>query len=123
MANVLRLALSAAFATAVGSANAQPSQTTAAQAASHGRQLFLADNCYLCHGTVGQGGAGPTLAPPRLMPQAGFSAYVRHPKGHMPPYTAAVLSNADLAAIYDYLQSLPPPHQLSKLLSGSAGGG
>jgi mono/diheme cytochrome c family protein len=127
MANVLRLALfavfAAVFAAAAGCAKAQPSQTASAPAASHGQQLFLNDNCYLCHGTVGQGGAGATLAPPRLMPQAGFSAYVRHPEGHMPPYTTTVLSDADLAAIYAYLQSLPPPpHQLPKLLSGSGGG-
>jgi mono/diheme cytochrome c family protein len=43
---------------------------------------------------------------------------MRHPKGRMPPYTEAVLSDTDLAAIYDYLQSLPPPSaQLPKLLS------
>lgn len=41
----------------------------------------------------------------------------------MPAYTTKVLSAAELAAIYDYLASLPPPpppQQLQALLSRSA---
>jgi mono/diheme cytochrome c family protein len=130
MTQSLCLALGAAFAFAFGATNSAWSQTNTpatvqppVRTAAQGRHLFLSDNCYLCHGTVGQGGAGPTIAPPRLMPQSAFSAYVRHPQGHMPPYTQAVLSDADLASIYDYLQSLPPPAQVPKLLSGDLLGG
>lgn len=130
MTRSLCLALCAACAFAVGATNSAWPQTTApatgqppVRTALRGRHLFLADNCYLCHGTVGQGGAGPTIAPPRLVPQPAFSAYVRHPQGHMPPYTQPVLGDADLAAIYDYLQSLPPPAQVPKLLSGELPGG
>lgn len=119
MTRAIRLC-SAVLTCLVSAASAQP----VAQSAQHGRQLFMSNNCYLCHGTVGQGGAGATLAPPRLMPQPGFAAYVRHPKGRMPPYTQAVLSDADLGAIYDYLQSLPPPSQhMPKLLSGAPAAG
>lgn len=117
------LAICSTILVVLGSVNAASAQPSA-PATEHGKQLFMSDNCYLCHGTVGQGGAGPTLAPPRLIPQSGFAAYVRHPKGHMPPYTQAVLNDTDLAAIYDYLQSLPqPPAQLPKLLSGASDAG
>lgn len=83
----------------------------------------MANNCYLCHGTVGQGGAGPRVAP--LPPKSGsdFAAFVRHPGGRMPAYTTAVLDDADLAAIYAYLQSIPPPNGLPALLSGSSRAG
>jgi mono/diheme cytochrome c family protein len=121
MTRPLNVALFAAVVSAASWASAAPGQN--AQDAPHGRQLFMSNNCYLCHGTVGQGGAGPTIAPPRLPPQSGFSAYVRHPAGRMPPYTQAVLSDADLGAIYDYLQSLPPPQQVPRLLSGTSAAG
>jgi mono/diheme cytochrome c family protein len=121
MMRVVHLAIRSAILAAFGSTNPASPQP-AAQASEHGKQLFMSNDCYLCHGSVGQGGAGPTLAPPRLMLQSGFAAYVRHPKGRMPPYTQAVLSDSDLAAVYDYLKSLPqPPAQLPKLLSGASG--
>jgi mono/diheme cytochrome c family protein len=91
------------------------------QSAGNGRQLFMANNCYLCHGTVGQGGAGPRIAPPNLPTSGGFTAYVRHPSGTMPAYTAKVLSDDDLNAIHGYLQSLPQPNGLPALLKQSAG--
>jgi len=77
-------------------------------AVAHGRQLFMANNCYECHGTVGQGGAGPTITPPRLRAQSDFMAFVRRPPT-MPAYTTAVLDDNDLAAIWTYLNSVPAP--------------
>ena len=41
------------------------------------------------------------------MPLEAFSAFVRHSNGPMPPYQKAVLSDADLADIHAYLQSIP----------------
>jgi mono/diheme cytochrome c family protein len=93
----------------------------AAAAQAPGQQLFMANNCYLCHGTVGQGGTGPRIAPPDLPEIAGFMAYVRHPAGGMPAYTTKVLSDADLTAIHGYLESLPQPNGLPGLLSRSTG--
>jgi ubiquinol-cytochrome c reductase cytochrome c subunit len=123
MAMSLRLAFCAALLASLSFADSASPQADT-QAVAHGRKLYLLDNCYLCHGTVGQGGAAPTIAPPRLPPQSAFSAYVRHPGGRMPPYTQAVLGDGDLAAIYTYLQSLPaPPAQLPKLLSGASASG
>jgi ubiquinol-cytochrome c reductase cytochrome c subunit len=97
-----------------------PSVVRADRAADHGKQLFLANNCYLCHGTVGQGGAaGPTIAPPKLPPTyEAFAAWVRKTgPGVMPVYTAKVLSDADLAAIYGYLKSLSPATSIPAVLT------
>ena len=78
--------------------------------AANGKQLFMADGCYQCHGTVGQGsrGTGPRLAP-NPMPYENFAAQLRKPANTMPPYTPLVVSDAQLADIYAYVSSLPGP--------------
>jgi mono/diheme cytochrome c family protein len=78
--------------------------------AQNGRKLFVSYGCYECHDREGQGGAGtgPRLAP-KPLPFAALSAYVRHPAGQMPPYTAKVVSDKDLADIYAFLLSIPQP--------------
>lgn len=75
-----------------------------------GRKLFTSYGCYQCHGYEAQGSSatGPRLGP-RPMPFAGFSKYIRQPTGQMPPYTIKVVSDADLAHIYAFLQALPAP--------------
>jgi hypothetical protein len=40
---------------------------------------------------------------------------MRNPRGVMPIYTAAVLSAADLADIYAFLQSVPQPVPAARL--------
>jgi mono/diheme cytochrome c family protein len=118
MSKGLQFVLCVTTVAAFGSLDLAVAQQIGLQAPDHSRQVYMANNCHLCHGTVGQGGAGPTLAPPKLRPENIFSAYVRHPTGGMPAYTPGVLNDADLRAIYGYLQSLPlPPPQLPKLLS------
>jgi mono/diheme cytochrome c family protein len=69
--------------------------------AANGQKLFMADGCYQCHGTVGQGsrGTGPRLAP-NPVPYDGFAQQLRKPANIMPPYTALLLSDAQLADIY-----------------------
>ena len=76
----------------------------------NGKRIFMRDGCYQCHGTVGQGGlAGARLAQTKLT-LAGFTAYVRNPApGSMPPYRAKVMTDKELADIYAYVQSVPPP--------------
>ena len=76
----------------------------------NGKRIFMRDGCYQCHGTVGQGGlAGARLAQTKLT-LAGFTAYVRNPApGSMPPYRAKVMTDQELADIYAYVQSVPPP--------------
>jgi len=76
----------------------------------NGKRIFMRNGCYQCHGTVGQGGlAGARLAQTKLT-LAGFTAYVRNPApGNMPPYRAKVMSDQELADVYAYVQSVPPP--------------
>jgi ubiquinol-cytochrome c reductase cytochrome c subunit len=69
-----------------------------------GKALFLKNGCYECHGTVGQGGTGPHIAP-----RTASIAYIRKPAGQMPPYTAKVMSDQDLADVLAYLMSIPAP--------------
>ncbi len=86
-----------------------------AGSADNGKALFVAQGCYECHGYVGQGGAaGPTLAPPKWN-FLRFSAVLRNPPNEMPPYTTRVLSDQQLADVFAFLGSLPPPPKLETL--------
>jgi ubiquinol-cytochrome c reductase cytochrome c subunit len=79
----------------------------AAGSAEKGRTAYVQHGCWQCHGYLGQGGiAGKKLAPNPL-PLEAMSAFVRNSGGAMPPYQKAILSDADLADIHAYLQSLP----------------
>jgi mono/diheme cytochrome c family protein len=66
--------------------------------------------CYQCHGREAQGSSatGPRLGP-RPIAFTAFSRYVRRPTGQMPPYTAKVVSDADMANIYAYVQTRATP--------------
>jgi len=90
-------------------ANAPAPATPKGDAAS-GKKLFVNYGCYQCHGYEGQGSTatGPRLAP-RPIAFAAFSKQLRRPSSEMPPYTAKVATDAQLADIYAYLQSVPPP--------------
>jgi ubiquinol-cytochrome c reductase cytochrome c subunit len=74
----------------------------------HGSVLWESNGCYMCHGTVGQGGVGPGVAI-NLVPYVALAAYVRHPNGDMPPYGENILSDTDLRDIYAYLGAQPQP--------------
>jgi ubiquinol-cytochrome c reductase cytochrome c subunit len=79
--------------------------------AENGKKLFMADGCYECHGTVGQGASqtgGARIGPPAISLEE-MTSYVRHPLGQMPPYTAKVISDHDLSDIYAYLKAQPKP--------------
>jgi ubiquinol-cytochrome c reductase cytochrome c subunit len=87
---------------------AQTSKSDSAPAGNtqNGKKLFTSYGCYECHGHAAQGGTGPRLGPNPL-PLSAFVAYVRHPAAAMPPYTAKVVSDQDLADIHAFLASLP----------------
>jgi mono/diheme cytochrome c family protein len=87
-----------------------PAPATPKGDAANGKKLFVSYGCYQCHGYEGQGSTatGPRLAP-RPIPFAGFSKQLRHPSSEMPPYTAKVATDAQLADIYAFLQSVPAP--------------
>jgi len=76
--------------------------------AQNGKKLFDADGCYQCHGHDAQGGVGPRLGP-RPLSWTAFARYVRQPTDQMPPYTAKVLPDTELADIYAFLNALPAP--------------
>jgi mono/diheme cytochrome c family protein len=78
----------------------------------NGKQLFDTVGCWSCHGFNGQGAmsrgiaSGPRINA-RVLPEAAFLHQLRSPIGVMPPYTADVLTDEQVSAIYDYLRSLP----------------
>jgi mono/diheme cytochrome c family protein len=92
-------------------------ESTAAANPGNGQRLFVRDGCYECHGYLGQGSTstgGTRLGPPQI-PLSAFTSYVREPTGQMPPYTAKVISDADLAEIYNFLKSVPSPPPLKSI--------
>ena len=76
----------------------------------NGKKLFTSYGCFECHGHQAEGTSvgGPRLGPNPISFPA-FIKYVRQPTGQMAPFTIKVTSDADLADIYAFLQSLPQP--------------
>lgn len=103
---VLAAAAVLAFAPSAFSPSAL-AQGAAAGDAAHGKQLFMEDACYTCHGTTGAGGgpAGPVLAHQSL-PAEAIMQQLRHPQARMPAYTDKVLPDKDAADVIAYIQSL-----------------
>jgi mono/diheme cytochrome c family protein len=95
-----------------GQNEGQPSKPAEASAANaeNGKRLYTKYGCYECHGREGQGGVqtGPRLGPDPI-PFKGFASYIRKPTREMPPYTAKVMSDQELADIYAFLQSRTQP--------------
>jgi len=83
--------------------------------ADNGKRLFASYGCYECHGHQGAGAAiAPRIGPPAIS-FAAVLRYVRAPTGQMPPYTSKVVSDQDLADIYAYLKTFPPPAPASSI--------
>jgi len=101
----------------IGSAMAQQSAPSPLPGnAKAGLTLFMKIGCYQCHGNEGQGGAqGPRIGRSPMLAFRNFVTYTRAPRGEMPPYTAKVIAEKDLADIYAYLASLPPPPSLENI--------
>ena len=111
----------------VGSAGGKAQETTGSLKtadvsqtgrADNGKKLFMADGCFECHGTVGQGSTstGGTRIGPPAIPFDVMVQYVRQPSGQMPPYTTKVISDHDLADIYAYLKSQPKARPAKDLI-------
>jgi mono/diheme cytochrome c family protein len=83
------------------------SPVVAAGSVEKGKAAFNKHGCWQCHGFDGQGGVAGSKIAPNPMPLEALSAFVRNTNGAMPPYQKAVLSDADLADIHAYLQSMP----------------
>jgi mono/diheme cytochrome c family protein len=95
---------------ALAAGNAALAQATpeATKAIEQGRALFMANGCFSCHGTVGQGGersGAPKLAP-EPYPYEAFRALVRTPREAMPRLDEKFVSDEQLRLIHRYLQSI-----------------
>ena len=116
---LLMIAMAAAALAAAQTPAPAPSNAPAGNA-QNGKKLFAQYGCFQCHGYEAQGGlgTGPRLAPKPLA-WAALSRYVRQPAGQMPPYTAKVVPDKDLADIYAFLsaQPTPPPAKSIPLLN------
>jgi len=113
MRTVCLLAIAGAF--LVGSFGLPKISAQSQGDAAKGKELFLRDGCYECHGYVGQGTKdGARIGPPVLNVQ-GLIRYVRKPSGAMPAFTAKVVSDAELTDIYAYLRSIPAPKAIKDI--------
>ena len=85
-----------------------------------GKQAYLRAGCQACHGTVGHGGAAPSLAPDTLALPA-FAVWVRQGTPGwtiitgMPAFPEYVLSDDEVAAMRAYLASLPEPDDVKDI--------
>src|SRR5689334_11971578 len=69
--------------------------------------------CRNCHGSTGQGAFGPDLAG-RKLTLAQFTHAVRRPWGVMPAFVESQLSDADIANLAAYFDSMPTVAQSGK---------
>jgi len=92
-------------------------QESVAASADAGKTAYVKYGCWQCHGFDGQGSAtsNGTVLAKTPMPLDTFTSFVRTTNGAMPPYRESVLSNAELDAIYAYLQSLPQPKAVNDI--------
>jgi mono/diheme cytochrome c family protein len=104
------------FACAAAASTIALAQTPPSGDAERGKQLFVKIGCYQCHGYEAQGAStGPKLGP-EAVSFARFVSYVRKPTGEMPPYTAKVMSEAQLADVYAFVTSRRKPGARPPLL-------
>ena len=89
-----------------------------AASAENGKTAYVKNGCWQCHGLLGQGSVitsnGTILANSQL-PFDVFKNFVRSSNRAMPPYRETMLSDADLADIYAYLQSVPKPPDVNSI--------
>jgi len=77
--------------------------------ADNGKTLYTKIGCYQCHGREGQGAVtGPRLNQNPIT-YTRFLSYLRKPTGEMPPYTAKVVPDQQVADIFAFMQTLPKP--------------
>lgn len=112
----------ATFAVVVGVAAQGQSTRTPQQAApaappanvENGKKIYTTYGCYECHGYEAQGGSGPKLGPEAIAFEA-FVRVVRQPPNQMPPYTAKVVTDQEMADIYAFVKSVPQPPKVETI--------
>src|SRR3954463_10009564 len=87
-----------------------PTRAAAAGSVPDGQKAFTKYGCAQCHGLEGQGAptSGPRIGPDPLQLPA-FIKYVRAPRGQMPPYTAKIVSDQEVADIRAFLSARSRP--------------
>jgi mono/diheme cytochrome c family protein len=120
----MRVAICLAMMASVWSTQAlvQAPETAPSGNVENGKKAFVQRGCWTCHlytAAGGQGGGNAGDSGPRLAGRTPawpvFSKYVRQPSDQMIPYTAKVLSDQELADIYAWLKSIPPPPALNSI--------
>lgn len=106
MKNVILAGIASTMGLAIGlSALAQDTTPSAER----GLETFMRVGCYQCHGTQGQGSGSGTALIPDPLPAEAIANFIRHSPGRMPPYPETVLSDAEIADIAAYLETVPAP--------------
>lgn len=81
--------------------------------AEEGRRLFLANNCYGCHGLHGEGGS--FVGAPNLRTgeydSSNLSDVLREGKSRGMPAFPKLFNNTDINYLYAYMQSLGTPEE------------
>jgi mono/diheme cytochrome c family protein len=113
MAAMILMVVCASARPQITAAAAKVDSSTPAGNTENGRRIFAAQACNKCHGSQAQGvssreDVAPRIGPTRLS-QRLFAHFVRNPTGKMPAYSGNSVSDADLADLYAFLQSLAPP--------------
>lgn len=98
---------------ALGMAGGATAQDKAS--ATRGKQIYERTGCWQCHGYVGQGGGGAVKLAPEPLPLDAMIAFVRNSNRNMPAYSEKILSDADLADIHAFLESLPAPKSVDSI--------
>jgi mono/diheme cytochrome c family protein len=113
-------------ASAQTSGSAAKTPAPAGDSIENGKKIFTAQGCFQCHGTAGQGGTAPGIVGPRISPPPvslpDFVTLVREPQGQMPPYSAARVSDAELADLYTFLK-FKPSNQADESRAGTVSAG
>ena len=88
-----------------------PDALLASSDATRGQEIFFANGCSVCHGDVGQGGIGPTLAQTSLTLSQVVGQY-RTPRGTMPAFGDDRITDQDIADVFTWLQTLDLPEPI-----------
>jgi ubiquinol-cytochrome c reductase cytochrome c subunit len=89
-----------------------------AASAENGKVVYVKNGCWQCHGFLGQGSVATsngTVLSNSQLPFDVFKNFVRSTNRAMPPYRETILSDADLADIYAYLQWVPKPPDVNSI--------
>jgi ubiquinol-cytochrome c reductase cytochrome c subunit len=92
----------------------------------NGRAAFSKAGCETCHGPQGAGTAAAPSLVSSALPIKDFIAYVRQPRGTMPPHPPQVVSDTALADIYAFVHqktAAPAAAQTSAAPAGDVAAG